>query len=194
MNEIFSLIAAGTLIPAISVTIKIIVIDGLLNRVKREISITDAVGKEFKIVMNATASNDDLRKAFESEVRFESEVKRHLDSFIRTHKNYDLQLSSGNKLDFLLECNSKRIGIEAKANPKQFKAKWIYEYFENNNDIDELIMIIDSKVPESFLLETSKNEIHKKIKFISSPRGKGLSKSIENVLWTELNIKNELEK
>jgi hypothetical protein len=188
MEELLTLIAAGSLIPAISIIIKKYIIDKVFEVSKNEITIKDKVGKEFKILIDAKDSDTEIKKIFETEIKFESEVQKILNKFIYNHKKLKLQLSSGNNLDFLLDFNDRIIGIEAKTHAEHFKAKWISNYFKENSEIDELIMIIDSKIPQSFLQEVSGFQKNQKVKFISSPRSKDLSKSINNLLEADLGI------
>ncbi|SFP80191.1 hypothetical protein [Pseudomonas borbori] len=194
MDELLALITAGALIPAISLLVKKLIIDNAFKALENEISIKDKDGKEFKFVVNSNATSNEIRDIFESELKFESSVKKSLENFINTHKKNNLHLSHGKNLDFLLRHNDRRIGIEAKSNANKFKAKWILNYFKENNEIDELIMIIDSKIPETLLKEVNNFDKGKKIKFISSPGGRGLSKSINNVLEADLGINKTLHR
>jgi cell fate (sporulation/competence/biofilm development) regulator YlbF (YheA/YmcA/DUF963 family) len=194
MNELLAVIAAGALIPAISLIVKKLIVDRIFEGRESEISIRGKDGKEFKLLLDSGASSEELRDIFESEIEFEAEVKKNLERFIRSHEKYDLKLSNGKQVDFLLFSNGRRIGIEAKSNADRFKAKWISSYFKESSGIDELIMILDSKIPENFLNEVKTYDKNMKVKFISSPRGKELSKSIGNVLETELGLNKSLHR
>lgn len=191
MEELFTLIAAGALIPTISLLVKKLIVDRAFEILENEISIKDKNGKELKFIAN---SNEDVKAIFESELNFEKEVKKNINKFIHAHKKYDFELSNGKYIDFLLSYGDKNIGIEAKSNINRFKAKWISDYFKENIEIDELVIILDSKVPESFLKEIENFDYRKKIKFISSPRGKGLSQSINNVLEADLGLNKALQR
>lgn len=194
MDELLTIIVAGSLIPAISFLVKRFVVDRAFSVLENEISIKDKDGKVFKFIVNSDTSSEEVKNIFESELQFEADVKRSIDNFIRSHNKYEFILSHGKNLDFLLLHNDRKIGIEAKSNANRFKAKWISSYFEENKDIDELIMIIDSKIPEDFLKEVEKFGKNKKVKFISSPRGKGLSTSLKNVLEADLGLNKALQR
>ncbi|MBV7439698.1 hypothetical protein [Aeromonas sp. sif2416] len=185
MDELSTLIIAGSLIPAISFLVKKFIVDKIFSGLENEISIKDVNGKIIKFTVNTNTSNEEIRDIFESELQFEETVERNLNDFIRSHSKHKIQLSHGKNIDFLLHYNNKKIGIEAKANANRFKAKWISNYFKENKDIDELIIIINSKIPHDFIKEINNND---RIKFISSPKGKGLSKSINNVLEADLKL------
>jgi len=191
MEELLTLISAGALIPGISLLVKKFIVEKAFKALDNEMSIKDKNGKEFKFIAN---SNEDVKAIFESELNFESEVKKKINKFIYAHKKYDFELSSGKYIDFLLCYGDKKIGIEAKSDINRFRAKWISDYFKENVEIDELVMILDSRVPESFLKEIEDLDYRKKIKFISSPRGKGLSQSINNVLEADLGLNKALQR
>lgn len=191
MEELLTLIAAGAMIPAISILVKKLIVDKAFDVLDHEISIKDKNGKELKFVAN---SNEDVKAIFEAELNFEAEVKRNINKFIHTHKNLNFELSNGKYIDFLLSYGNKNIGIEAKSNADRFRAKWISEYFKENIEIDELIMVVDSKVPQSLLTEVDRLSGSKKVKFISSPRGKGLSNSMNNVLETDFGLNKALKR
>ncbi|MNE49903.1 hypothetical protein D3C80_1444530 [compost metagenome] len=80
------------------------------------------------------------------------------------------------------------IGIEAKSNADIFKAKWISDYFKESDDIDELIMIVNSKIPAEYIDEVKKLNDGKKVIFISAPRGKEMYRLLNNVLVIGLGI------
>lgn len=191
MEEILTLFAAGVLIPAISFLVKEFIVDKAFNALKNEISIKDKNGKVIKFIANY---NEDVKTIFETELNFEAEVKKNIDKFISSHKKHNFELSQGKYIDFLLSYRGKQIGIEAKSNADRFKAKWISDYFKENIEIDELIMIIDSKIPDGLLKEVDRLDNKKRIKFISSPRGKGLSRSINNVLEADLGLNKALQR
>lgn len=194
MEELLTLIAAGSLIPAISFLVKKIIIDKAFEVMENEISIKDKNGKVLKFIASSNISNEDVKIIFESELNFEAEVKKNINKFIHEHKKHNFELSYGKYIDFLLSYDDKKIGIEAKSNASRFKAKWISDYFKENIEIDELIMILDSKIPDSFLKEVDNLDSSKKVKFISSPRGKGLAKSISNVLEADLGLNKALHR
>jgi hypothetical protein len=194
MEELLTLIAAGSLIPVISFIVKKLIVDKAFEFMKDEISIKDKNGKEIKFIASTGISNEEIKIIFESELKFEAEVQKSINKFIHVHNKFDLKLSHGKYIDFLLSYDDKKIGIEAKSNVARFKAKWISDYFKENSEIDELIMIIDSRIPESFLKEVDRFDYSKKVKFISSPRGKGLAKSISNVLEADLGLKKALQR
>jgi hypothetical protein len=191
MEELLTIIAAGSLIPAVSFLFKTLIVDKVFDALENDISIKDKDGKELRFIAN---SSDDIKAIFESELSFGKDVEKCINKFIRIHKEYSFELSSGKYIDFLLLCDDKRIGIEAKSNANRFRAKWISDYFKENIEIDELIMILDSKIPGSLIEEVESRGLGKKVKFISSPKGKGLSELINNVLEADLGLNKALQR
>ena len=188
MDDILSIILFGSIVPAVSYLIKILVIDNVFNYTKNEILLKSKEGKEFRYIVGLNESNEDIRKLFEDELKFEKLVEKNLYRFIKSHNLVDYHLTEGKRLDFLLSVNDRKIGIEAKSNVEHFKTKWVSSYFKENNDIDELIMIVNSKIPNDFMDEINKAE-GSKVKFISSSNNRGLTKSINNILELDLGLR-----
>jgi len=189
MDEFSSLLLIGSIIPALAFFIKKIIIDKTLNTLANEFSIKSENGKELKFIAKSDISGSEIKKIVESEMNFETEVKKHLSHFITSNKKLNLELSHGKYVDFIVTQGDKIIGIEAKSNAERFKAKWISDYFKENNEISELILIIDSKIPNEIITEIEGCNSAGKIKLISSPNGKNLYKLINNVLSIDLGLK-----
>jgi hypothetical protein len=186
MEELLALIAAGSLIPAIAFLSKKLIIEKILEHTKKEILITDQNGKKSKYLVEFNMPSEEINKIFEKEIKFEKQVKSSLDKYISQHRKMKLKISEEKTFDFLISFENKRIGVEAKASASNFKANWISDYFSKDSNAEKLIMIFDSKIPESLTEKIMHSEYKNKVKFISSPRGKGLNETIENVLNSEL--------
>lgn len=186
MEELLALIAAGSLIPAIAFFSKKLIIEKILDHAKKEISITNQKGKKTKYLVEFNVTGEEISKIFEKELKFEEQVKSSLNKYISQHKNMNLKISEAKTFDFLIAFDNKKIGVEAKASTENFKAKWISDYFSKDSNAEKLIMIFESKIPESLTNEIRDSKYKNKVKLVSSPRGKGLSETIENVLNSEL--------
>lgn len=185
MEEVLSLIIAGVLIPSIAFLSKKIIIEKLLHKSKVGMIIKGENGREIKYLVESKTTGEQLRKIYESELKFEEQVKKSLKKYIELNRSLNLVLNEEKLVDYLIEYNDKKIGVEAKLNTKNFKAKWISDYFSNNSDTDEIIIIFRTKVSEEFKSEINKSQYKDRVKLISSPKGKGLTKLIENILNTE---------
>ncbi|MNG66275.1 hypothetical protein D3C81_1120500 [compost metagenome] len=188
MEELTSLLLAGALIPTIAIIVRKLIVDKVFEKLGNEILVKDKNGKELKFITNSSISSKYVRDVFESELNFEAEVKKNIHKFIGSHSRLGFKLSSGKNIDFILSRGDKMIGIEAKSNADIFKAKWISDYFKESDDIDELIMIVNSKIPAEYIDEVKKLNDGKKVIFISAPRGKEMYRLLNNVLVIGLGI------
>lgn len=182
MEELLALIAAGSLIPAIAFFSKKFIIEKLLDHLKKEVLITDKNGKKTKYVVEFKTNDEEISRIFDKEIEFEKQVKNSLRKYISHHKKMNLKISEEKIFDFLISFEDQKIGIEAKSSAENFNASWISDYFAKGSNAEKLIMIFDSKIPESLTKKISGSKYENKVKLISSPRGKGLSERIESVL------------
>lgn len=189
MDDFLSLLLMGSIIPTLAFVVKKVIIEKAISTLWNEFSIKSENGKELKFIAKIDISSNEIKKIIESELSFETEVKKHLSHFITSHKKLDLELSHGKYVDFIMSYGDRIIGIEAKSNAERFNAKWISEYFKENDGINDLIMIVDSKIPMKIINEVKQFDSDKRIRLISSPKGKDLSKLIDNVLTTDLGLK-----
>ncbi|EJD6084789.1 TPA: hypothetical protein KEY91_002714 [Proteus mirabilis] len=189
MDELISLFLAGAMIPTIAILVKKFLVDRAFKKIQSEILVKNKDGKKLKFFTTLNVTDEEVKKIFESELNFEINVKKNIDKFIAAHKNLNFELSNGKYVDFILSYADKVIAIEAKSNANLFKAEWISDYFKENADVDELIMIINSKIPKEFIEEKNKLSNGKKISFIAAPREKELNKLLTNVLVNGLGLK-----
>lgn len=189
MDDMIVVLAAGALIPLIAIFVKSIVIDRFFERTMKELILKSSDGKIKKFMVKANASESEVKEILDSELYYEEMVKKSINKYINSHKKFNLSLHEGKHIDFLLENQDSKIGIEAKASIENFKSDWLKNYFEENKAIDELIFIANSKISESLIKEMNNLQKDYRLKFISSPNGKNLNKTIENVLDTEFNNK-----
>ncbi|MFV8570243.1 hypothetical protein ACNQ6O_03440 [Marinobacter sp. SBS5] len=186
MEDFLTLLAAGSLISAAAFITKNLVSEKLLNFVNKEISISDKRGKKTKFFVKFNTPDEEVFKLLDRELEFEKKVKNALNKYIRSHKEIDLNLSEESTFDFLVSSEDKKIGFEAKSSINSFKAEWIRDYFNENSEISELIMVVESEVPDNIFNEIKHSELGGKVKFVSSPQGTNLNQSIENILNSEL--------
>jgi hypothetical protein len=193
MEDLLTLLAVGSLISVVTFVARLLVTEKLLKYIHKEVAVADKFGKTTKFFVRFNTPDEDIYKLLDREIDFEGKVKKSLAKYINSHKELNLKLSEENTFDFLLSVNNKKIGLETKSSINSFKPEWIWDYFTKNSDISELIMILDEKVPESLIQEIRRNELGGKVKLVSSPRGKNLSQSLENILNSEI-PKLELDK
>ncbi len=186
MEDFLTLLAAGSLISATAFITKNLVSEKLLKFLNKEISISDERGKKTKFIVKFNTPDEDVYKLLEKELEFEKKVKNSLNKYIRNHKEIDLNLSEENTFDFLVSFDDKKIGFEAKSSIKSFKTEWIKDYFAKNSDISELIMVLESDIPNNIFNEIKRSELGEKVKFVSSPMGANLNQSIETILNSEI--------
>lgn len=186
MEDFLTLLAAGSLISATAFITKNLVSEKLLKFLNKEISISDERGKKTKFFVKFNTPDEDVYKLLEKELEFERKVKSALNKYIRSHKEIDLNLSDENTFDFLVSFDDKKIGFEAKSSINSFKAEWIKDYFTKNSEISELIMVLESEIPNNIFNEIKRSELGEKVKFVSSTEGANLNQSIETILNSEI--------
>lgn len=188
MDEMILAIIAGSLIPAIALITKKLVIDKVFNNINREIEIKTSSGKTRNYIINGKADEKIIIQLLESEINFELVVEKYIKNYINKSKHKDLSLSDGSHVDFILEINGKKVAVEAKENLDHFKANWAKNYLSDNKDINDIIFIVNSKISTKVMNNIENAIGSRNVKFISSPDGRGLNESLKNLLNTELKI------
>ncbi|MDP4530506.1 hypothetical protein Q9252_00045 [Marinobacter salarius] len=186
MEDLLTLLAAGSLISAAAFITRNLVSEKLLRFINKEVSIVDKEGKKTKFIVKFNTPDEDIYKLLDRELEFEGKVKNSLTNYINKHKEIDMNLSEENTFDFLISFDNTKIAFEAKSSIESLKTKWIEDYFIENNEISELIMVLETEVPDNIMKEIRRSELGDKVKFISSLQGRDLSQSIENILNSEI--------
>lgn len=190
MDDIIAAISAGALIPLVAIFFKKFILDLFFARNRKELFLKSDDGKVMKFMMDLDSSEVDLKNILESELVYEDKVRRSIYRYMKNNKELGLNLREGKHVDFLLEGSGAKIGIEAKSSIDNFNAEWLKDYFETNSSIDELIFVANSKITEPLLKEVESMPKKYKLKFISSPNGRNLNNTLENVLDFEFHKNN----
>lgn len=189
MDSLIAALAAGSLIPAIAFLLKKLIVDQVFKNITKEIKIESRNGKSRNYLVNADVDEKEILRIIESEIDFELMVEKSLNNYIKNNKKNSVKINSDYFADFIVENNGKKIAIEAKSNFDNFKANWAKKYINDSSDINELIFVVNSKISDQIRKDIEREIGNSKVKFISSPNGRKLNQSLENLLNNEFKIK-----
>ncbi|ENC9835243.1 hypothetical protein ABLG28_001498 [Vibrio fluvialis] len=189
MDSLLAALAAGSLIPTIAFVIKKLLVDQIFKNLSKEIKIESSNGKSRNYLVGADVDEKEILRIIESEFDFESVVEKSLNQYIKKNKKNNLKINNDYFADFIVENEGKKIAIEAKSNFDNFKANWAKKYINESSDINELIFVVNSKISEQIRKDIEREIGNSKVKFISSPNGRKLNQSLENLLNNEFKIK-----
>ncbi|MCS0082271.1 hypothetical protein NDJ28_07465 [Vibrio alginolyticus] len=189
MDSLIAALAAGSLIPAIALLLKKLIVDQVFKNITKEIKIESRNGKSRNYLVNADVDEKEILRIIESEIDFELMVEKSLNNYIKNNKKNSVKINSDYFADFIVENNGKKIAIEAKSNFDNFKANWAKKYINDSSDINELIFVVNSKISDQIRKDIEREIGNSKVKFISSPNGRKLNQSLENLLNNEFKIK-----
>ncbi|RWX52744.1 hypothetical protein [Photobacterium chitinilyticum] len=189
MDSLIAVLAAGSLIPTIAIIIKKLVIDQVFKNINKEIKIESSSGKSRNYLVNADIDEREIMRIIESEIDFEMVVRKSLNKYINKNRKQKLTVLDDYNADFIVEMDGKKVAVEAKSNLDNFKAIWAKHYIDGNENINELILVVNSKISEQIRLDIEDAIGDSRVKFISSPNGRRLNESLENLLNTEFKIK-----
>lgn len=189
MDGLIAALAAGSLIPTIAFVIKKLIVDQVFKNISKEIRIESSNGKSRHYLVSADVDEKEILRIIESEIDFESVVERSLTQYIKKNKKNNFKINSDYCADFIVENDGKKIAIEAKSNFDNFKANWARKYINEESDINELIFVVNSKISNEIRKDIEREIGNSHVKFISSPNGRNLSQSLENLLNNEFKIK-----
>jgi hypothetical protein len=148
---------------------------------KRVLEITDSDGRDRTIIHVGKFDKEHIKSTLTNEYDFEKKIENSLKKYKRNHHK-DFEFKRNKTVDFLLKINGKIIAIEAKSG-NNVPSERNYKKLKNNHpEIDELIFLFNSEIPESYL---NRYRNQKGIQFISAPREKGLEAKITNILNQE---------
>lgn len=149
------------------------------SRKEKLLTITDENGKVRNIIMHGGVTPKNIQPLLMEEFLFENKVEKILNSYKNSHKNFNFQRN--HSVDFLLRINDKVIALEVKTGKNKPTRQYVEFLKETHPDVNELMFLFNSDIPSEYLdAYKGRNEV----KFISSPREKGLTQKLFNVLDT----------
>jgi hypothetical protein len=148
---------------------------------ERVLEITDSEGRDRTIVHVGKFDKENIKSALISEYDFENKIENSLKKYKKNHKDFEFKRNK--TVDFLVKMNGKIIALEAKSGNNIPSDRYYKKLKSSHPEIDELIFLFNSEIPESYL---ARYKNRKDIKFISAPREKGLEAKINNILNQEL--------
>ena len=98
MEDLLTLLAAGSLISAAAFITRNLVSEKLLRFINKEVSIVDKEGKKTKFIVKFNTPDEDIYKLLDRELEFEGKVKNSLTNYINKHKEIDMNLSEENTI------------------------------------------------------------------------------------------------
>ena len=180
MNEIYySVIAsllAGVAVPLVFYFAK----KSMTSKVSHKrtlLKIIDENGKIKRLMHVGNLSAESIQPLLMEEYLFEDKVEKILNNYKKTHANFNFQRN--HSVDFIIELNSKIIALEVKTKLNQPSNKYLDFLKKSHPDVNELMFLFNSEIPTEYL-DIYKDK--KEVKFISSPREKGLAEKLFNVL------------
>lgn len=173
----------GALVPTIAYIIKRTFIDKKFSEKDREVIINDSKGVSSNIIINGEISVDKIKDHLNEIYNLEKELKKALDFYKKS--NSKIVYKNNKFVDYIVEHEGKIIGIEAKTSKNIPSKSYLENLKKEHPEIDDLIYVFNSKVPQEYL---SKYQNNNKIKFISSPNGKQLKEKITNILNSEFRV------
>lgn len=176
MDELIISTAVALLIPLITVLAKKVLkktFDGKMT----QLIVKDTNGKEQKISYSGKVELGAIQKIVEKEYAFESKVEQILKAYMKKNKGFSY--TKNHSVDFLLKFSGHVIGLEVKRNYSLPSKKYFNTVRETHPDLEQLLFLFDSEVPEKYLHAYENDDF---VKFISSPREKKLSEKIISIL------------
>lgn len=174
-------ISFGVLIASISPLLKTLVARIFKNK-EKEMVVKESTGKETIITVKSNATPETIRESYVNYLNFERNIENALKAY--QNINNDFKFYPGVKVDFIGEYGNKRIAIEAKTNTKNLH-EMIAKYWESEPNINELILVVNSKVPQTFIEKNKHLSFANAVKFISAPEVDNLQQSLSNALDKE---------
>jgi hypothetical protein len=155
MDELTSIILAGSIIPVIAMLIKKLLIENLFNNSKKELIIKSENGRESSLTVNAHDIEKELSEYLKSKKELEKEVQKTLLKIINDNKDLKLHYEKRlNKYDFSIA----------------------------NDDVEIFIDMISSlKNKKSIINEHKKKDISKNNKFILISQNNKIKKALDEV-------------
>jgi hypothetical protein len=176
MDELIISTAVALLIPLITILAKKALkktFDGKMT----QLIVKDTNGKEQKISYSGKVELEAIQKIVEKEYAFESKVEQILKTYMKKNKGFSY--TKNHSVDFLLKFSGHVIGLEVKRNYSLPSKKYFNTVKETHPDLEQLLFLFDSEVPEKYLHAYENDDF---VKFISSPREKKLSEKIKSIL------------
>lgn len=176
MDELIISTAVALLIPLITVLAKKALkktFDGKMT----QLIVKDTNGKEQKISYSGKVELGAIQKIVEKEYAFESKVEQILKAYMKKNKGFSY--TKNHSVDFLLKFSGHVIGLEVKRNYSLPSKKYFNAVKETHPDLEQLLFLFDSEIPEKYLHAYENDDF---VKFISSPREKKLSEKIISIL------------
>nr|WP_256833681.1 hypothetical protein [Pseudomonas oleovorans] len=172
--SVFVSLAASVLAPLLVYLAKKKII---ISPQKRTLKVTDSDGRDRTIVYAGRLDEEHIASTLSTEYELERKIEKILKKYKRNHKDFEVRR---NKLvDFVVKMNGRIIAIEAKTGNNRPSEKYYKKLRDSHPEIDELIFLFNSEIPESY---TKKYRDYLGVHFISAPREKGLEHKIVNTL------------
>ena len=141
------------------------------------LKITDENGKIKRVIHVGSLSSESIQPLLMEEYLFEDKVEKILNNYKKSRENFNFERN--HSVDFILKFNGKIIALEVKTKLNKPSGKYLDFLKRSHPNVNELMFIFNSEIPAEYL-EAYKDR--KEVKFISSPREKGLTEKLYNVL------------
>lgn len=183
MDDIIMAFVAGLVVPALAIIVKKFVVGKVFDGAYKEVKVKTQTGKELNYFIDANVTDKEVLELANSELDFEIEVKKSiLNAIEKNHDNKVLNFTDGNYIDFILELNGRKIGVEAKSSLKNFKANWVEKYISENEGVHEIIFIVNSDISLIVKEEIKSVVGNNRVDFISSKVGQHLNDTFERII------------
>lgn len=186
MIEFLKLAFLGVLIPAMATFVSKVIINGLLSKKEKILTISDRNGKTHEITIPIKSNRIEINKIVLKEIELEKYIYITLNEL--KLKNSNITVSNDNFFDFIVTNGNKYIAIEAKNNMNYVKNGEISRYASeiDKRTLNKVIFVTNSKLKTPASKEAKLHKNANKIQFIISSTPQKLAKNLESALTNEL--------
>ncbi|MBN6523378.1 hypothetical protein JZM37_03795 [Acinetobacter pittii] len=168
MESLYIFIIA-TIIPLLAILINKLFIDKVLNKNKRTIIFNKSGNKKDEVYVPSNFNDDEIDKKIQSSILFESDILKEIKKMIIFYP--DVLVEEGNSVDFILKHDNLKIAIECKVSFNHLNPKLIEKYFNDQSDIDNLILVSMESINENIKKKIYSFSSKKNIEIIDNYKG-----------------------